>query len=80
MNAEADIVADGCVDDLRMAIRTLIKQRMDWASLPAAEREKLKADMDRTDRLVLGASVERVIASVALFARIQSAKAKEAAS
>lgn len=67
-----------CSRDLDLAVWTLIKQRMDWAALPEAAREKLRADMDRSDRLVLGASVERVIASVALFARIQSAKAKEA--
>lgn len=78
MSAETDIVASECVDELRLAVRTLIKQRMAWASLPEKEREALKEDMIRTDRLVLGSAVERVIATVALFARMESAKAKEA--
>lgn len=69
---------EDCSKDLERAVWTLIKQRMDWASLPDKAREALKADMDRADRLVLGSAVERVIASVALFARMQSAKAGEA--
>ena len=67
-----------CSQDLDRAVWTLIKRRMDWATLPEKAREKLKADLDRADRLVLNASIERVISSVALFARMQSAKAKEA--
>ena len=80
MNKEQEEIMEACSQDLNRAVWTLIKQRMDWATLPEKARETLKADMDRADRLVLGSSVERVIASVALFARIQSAKAKGAAS
>lgn len=78
MNKEQEQIMEDCSKDLERAVWTLIKQRMDWASLPDKAREALKADMDRADRLVLGSAVERVIASVALFARMQSAKAGEA--
>lgn len=79
MNTEADRYMEECVDDLRMAVRALIRQRQDWAALPEAAREKLRADMDRSDRLILGSSVERVISGVAMFVRIEIAKSKEEA-
>ena len=76
MTEKQDELLKNCSHDLEKAVWTMIVQRLDWAKLPEAQRNKLRADMDRSDRAILGASVERVISTVMMFAQIEAARTK----
>lgn len=77
MSATPDALVEECCDDLRLALRSVLKQRLDWAALPERERNKLEAEMARVDRLKINSSVERVIAAIVMHARIEGVKTKE---